>query len=56
MSRLLDRFKYIGSTRQTLDLDGFGIFLVLQHILPFSIVIATTIYSKSISVLSFNFI
>ena len=38
MSRLLDRFKYIGSTRQTLDLDGFGIFLVLQQISPFSIV------------------
>ena len=38
MSRLLDRFKYIGSTRQTLDLDGFGIFLLLQHISLFSIV------------------
>ena len=38
MSRLLDKFKYIGSTRQTSDLDGFGIFLVLQHISLFSIV------------------
>ena len=52
----LDRTKYIGSTRQTLDLDGFGIFLVLQQISPFSIVHATTIYSDPISVLSFNFL
>ena len=35
MSRLLDKFKYIGSTS---DLDGYGIFLVLQKISPFSIV------------------
>ena len=38
MSRLLDKFKYIGTTRQTSDLDGYGIFLVLQKISPFSIV------------------